>query len=456
MITSVQEARLSLYITDVQLEGGSTAATVDLYKTGDMWSAWEANWNEYSPGAAWSGGIGSGSPVGGVISTQSVSSAYQWIHFDIPSTTIDEFRTNPNTGFILRNRNIPSGATTAKELLDIAFSANRDSTIRPTLTLVVNTNSDNLLFVGNGTGTGSYSQGQTVSIAANSAPAGKLFSHWQGDTHLLDDSTAQNTSITVSQKRVSVSAVFIYANTPIEGVLQFEEYDNIAESGFSNSPLLLENINGDSVGFMRPWSFGTDPGYPTDSTWISYSVNVQQSGSYRISYRTASDGKQHLARFSEDRGSGFVELARTDLHNTTGSIAQFEEFADTVSLEQGLSTFRFHFNTDRQALDGGEELRVDWIEFELIVPTALEAPIQKHVKPLSIQKHAGLLKVAVPHVGEYQISVFLPNGRRIYKHTASVSKAGVLPLVLGSTKGVVVIHVKNITSGETIIQRLHL
>ncbi|WP_258104230.1 hypothetical protein [Marinoscillum sp. MHG1-6] len=62
-----------------------------------------------------------------------------------------------------------------------------------------------------GTGSGSYLPGDLVPIKSYSSSYPYLFSHWSGDTHLLVDSTKQNTSFTMSE-----SDVYLKANDKVD------------------------------------------------------------------------------------------------------------------------------------------------------------------------------------------------------------------------------------------------
>ena len=64
------------------------------------------------------------------------------------------------------------------------------------------------LTVNNGTGSGTYYEGQSVRINANSAPSGYRFSHWEGDTDRLSSPTASSTYYYMGTSDGTVTAVY--------------------------------------------------------------------------------------------------------------------------------------------------------------------------------------------------------------------------------------------------------
>lgn len=64
------------------------------------------------------------------------------------------------------------------------------------------------LTVNSGTGSGQYEQGQVVNIAANTAPAGQEFDRWTGDVTVLADANSANTTVTMPNRSVTVTATY--------------------------------------------------------------------------------------------------------------------------------------------------------------------------------------------------------------------------------------------------------
>ncbi len=69
----------------------------------------------------------------------------------------------------------------------------------PTYTLVVNS--------GTGDGT-SYTEGQVVSISANTPPSGKVFDRWIGDTSAIASVTASSTTVVMPAQNITVSSTY--------------------------------------------------------------------------------------------------------------------------------------------------------------------------------------------------------------------------------------------------------
>jgi hypothetical protein len=68
--------------------------------------------------------------------------------------------------------------------------------------------SKHVLTVNGGTGTGSYTENTTVLIKAGSAPSGKVFSKWTGDTNYAACNTCLATSVTMPAKAITLTAVY--------------------------------------------------------------------------------------------------------------------------------------------------------------------------------------------------------------------------------------------------------
>ena len=71
-----------------------------------------------------------------------------------------------------------------------------------------------VLTVTNGSGSGEYEAGDVVSIAANPPAEGKIFDGWSGDTDALTNSSLANTTLTMPDASVSVTAT--YKEKPVE------------------------------------------------------------------------------------------------------------------------------------------------------------------------------------------------------------------------------------------------
>lgn len=64
------------------------------------------------------------------------------------------------------------------------------------------------LIVNGGSGDGAYSSGAQVNVQANTAPDGKIFDQWTGDTSGLTDVNAANTTLTMPSSHTSITATY--------------------------------------------------------------------------------------------------------------------------------------------------------------------------------------------------------------------------------------------------------
>lgn len=93
--------------------------------------------------------------------------------------------------------------------------------------------------------------------------------------------------------------------------------------------------------------------------WMDYTLNVQNSGNYRIEYRIASfaGGKMELRK-----STGLVLSSLTI--NPTGGAQKWETLADTIPLAAGKQTLRLF------AVTGG--WNINWLNLIRIIPTATQ------------------------------------------------------------------------------------
>jgi len=68
-----------------------------------------------------------------------------------------------------------------------------------------------VLTVSNGTGSGAYPQGAIVSVSADPAPSGKAFAIWTGDVSYLADQSQADTTLTMPDGEVSITAAYTWA-----------------------------------------------------------------------------------------------------------------------------------------------------------------------------------------------------------------------------------------------------
>lgn len=71
------------------------------------------------------------------------------------------------------------------------------------------------LSVNNGTGSGSYTSGQAVSITADAPAEGKAFDKWTGDITCVSDANSATATVTMPSSAVSLTATYKDVTTPV-------------------------------------------------------------------------------------------------------------------------------------------------------------------------------------------------------------------------------------------------
>ncbi|MBN1281141.1 MAG: InlB B-repeat-containing protein [Candidatus Thermoplasmatota archaeon] len=155
------------------------------------------------------------------------------------------------------------------------------------------------LTVINGTGSGTYSQGAIVSIAADSAPAGQIFSLWSGDIQYLDDPSAAETTVTMPAQNIQVTATYQTATTYLLTVNSGSGSGNYVQGTIvtivANTPpagYTFDTWTGDIQHLDDPTSASTFATMPAD--------DVSVTATY-----TQGTGDQYELIVNDGTGSGF-------------------------------------------------------------------------------------------------------------------------------------------------------
>lgn len=100
---------------------------------------------------------------------------------------------------------------TLKGLMDEVMIYNK--VLTPTEVQILYGN--HLLTIADGSGSGTYPEGEIINISANEAPAGYIFDKWTGDLTYVADQTAEQTTVTVPAQNIILTATYkpIWANT---------------------------------------------------------------------------------------------------------------------------------------------------------------------------------------------------------------------------------------------------
>lgn len=204
----------------------------------------------------------------------------------------------------------------------------------------------------------SYDTATTVSVLASANP-GFIFSHWSAplDCEGRQDPRCEFT-LTSDAHDIQIHPVFVPDNscqttTPypsvaahIPGRIEAEHYDRGCP-GVAYLDTDVENVGGafrdDEVDIEAAADIGGgfNVGWLRDGEWLKYTVNVQQSGTYDLHFRVASDGNGSVVRLS--LGAEPISAAIT-LPNTGGWQNWQTVTHPAVYLEQGIQTLTLHID----------------------------------------------------------------------------------------------------------------
>jgi len=98
------------------------------------------------------------------------------------------------------------------------------------------------LFVLNGTGTGEYEIGAKVTVTANPLAIGHKFEKWTGDVLYLNDSTMEETLLTVPDKDISIAASYV----DITGIDEYTENSTSIYPNPASYYVHIQCINSDA------------------------------------------------------------------------------------------------------------------------------------------------------------------------------------------------------------------
>lgn len=127
------------------------------------------------------------------------------------------------------------------------------------------------LTVNNGTGTGSYTNGQQVAIAANAPATGKTFDRWTGDAQYVASVISSNTTVTMPTQAIAVTATYVMTGNLIT--------NGDVEDGTNNWSIIEEDgsLIAPSASAQSPFSAGTQGLLYTDSPVTTGSAGVPNS-----------------------------------------------------------------------------------------------------------------------------------------------------------------------------------
>lgn len=168
------------------------------------------------------------------------------------------------------------------------------------------------LVVNNGTGSGSYSEGATVTITADAAAQGKTFDRWIGDVNYINDVFSSIANVTVPNMGVSLTATYKtidYTNGVTITVPVVEGDDDVEESGdgtanmymtSSDLELTEDGSKGNQTIGIRFQNLQIPKGMEIESASISFIAD--ESGSGATSLLITADENTNAASFSTTAG----------------------------------------------------------------------------------------------------------------------------------------------------------
>jgi hypothetical protein len=130
------------------------------------------------------------------------------------------------------------------------------------------------LTVNNGTGSGKYSVGDEVTIVANPAPVGMIFSKWDGYNFysLVHDSFASTTYITMTSENVTVDALYKTINPGQVALIVFNGSGGGAYD--TSTTVHITAYPPDSAGYAQGYEFDRWTGKPeSDIAYLTNGIN---------------------------------------------------------------------------------------------------------------------------------------------------------------------------------------
>ena len=167
-------------------------------------------------------------------------------------------------------------------------------------TAAQNTAPQYVLTVNDGTGSGSYAENDSVNISAT-APVGKIFKEWTGDTQYLADASAASTTVTMPAQNITVTATF--DDTPqntysLSGTVFGEKKEGIKVSVDANNYAVTDSEGHYSISNLQPGAYTIIPELanytfsPTSYTKtitdsnienIDFCIDINTAGAYSLS-----------------------------------------------------------------------------------------------------------------------------------------------------------------------------
>ena len=192
-----------------------------------------------------------------------------------------------------------------------------------------------------GTGSGEYAVGTTVTVCADPAPYGTWFDHWEGDTDLLADATARQTTLVMPSAAVALTAVFKdeLSGAGLSDVLQEAFALGEGTAGVQGTAGAVSLTNG---------VIAVDGPVMGDGATAGFSVQTTGPGEFSFRWAVSSEADVDEATFAKDG---------TVLSTRSGKKISWEAVTNVVA-DAGTHTWSFAYTKDEADSSGQDSMWV--------------------------------------------------------------------------------------------------
>ncbi|WP_431125646.1 BspA family leucine-rich repeat surface protein [Flagellimonas flava] len=137
-----------------------------------------------------------------------------------------------------------------------------------------------MLTVNNGSGDGTYEEGEVVNIVADAAPSGQQFEAWVGDVEAVTDINSATTTLTMPSANAEITAT--YSSIPSGGTIWLEDFEDLVNGAtVDNGSTAWNSIRDNGVFEVLNGRFRTNGSSSGPGTWTSEVISI--SGAVSIS-----------------------------------------------------------------------------------------------------------------------------------------------------------------------------
>jgi len=314
------------------------------------------------------------------------------------------------------------------------------------------------LTVNSGTGDGNYKSGTSVAITADLPATGKMFDRWSGDSKLLADSLASATTLTMTTKAATITA--IYKDIPVGidssnlsvNLIEHAGWEAVADEYGSTANIDTANLTkGVSAQYVTVADDEAAEKYAYSIISGYFEKPFTETKLFKVTYTADKPVRMVLDQeplsadgiaFGYDLPAGTDKTLYLELKSFTQP--DWIETAQKATLDLTKVTSISFEAVNRPASTAFALSELKATNYT-IDSTGISA--NKLAKPTSLQFagiSAGTLNLQIPTAGTYAISVFSLNGRQLFSETRSLS-AGSVAIPSGLTNsGVYLISIEGL------------